>query len=146
MSTDALLGVWHLVSFVRLDANGDVAASPKGSDPQGMLVYCADGHMSVHLMNSGRTPFGGVAQEEGTAAEKVEALDTYQGYAGTFELSKGRVTHHVTLSSFPNWVGRSIWRDAELDGDTLTLTARYQGSTGDAQRSVLVWRRGPKVT
>jgi len=97
--------------------------------------------MSVHLMNSDRARFNGIAQDEGTVQEKAEALNTYQGYAGTFEFVSGRVTHHITLSSFPNWVGTSIWRDVELDGDRLTLSAPYQESAGQQQKSVLVWQR-----
>lgn len=138
MSTAALIGVWHLSSFVRMDGEGAVAALPRGENPQGMLVYSADGHMSVHLMNSGRARFAGMAQDEGTVEEKAEALSTYQGYAGRFELAAGRVTHHITLSSFPNWVGTSIWRDVELDGDRLTLSSPYRESTGEPLRSVLV--------
>ena len=47
---DALIGVWHLVAAEYREQGGDEAVIPYlGDSPKGMLLYSADGQMSVQV-------------------------------------------------------------------------------------------------
>ncbi|MCY1251387.1 Lipocalin-like domain protein [compost metagenome] len=51
------------------------------------------------------------------------------------------ILHHVRHSLFPNWVGGTQRRVAQLDGDVLALTARLEEGTPEARTARLTWRR-----
>ncbi|MGH8595997.1 MAG: lipocalin-like domain-containing protein [Gammaproteobacteria bacterium] len=51
------------------------------------------------------------------------------------------VTHHVTASLFPNWVGGDQARFYRFDGDTLILTSKPFAAFGTEVRPHVVWRK-----
>jgi hypothetical protein len=140
MPQHPLIGTWNLVSYTITNAEGTKIAEPFGPNPQGMLIYTANGFMSGHLMSANRSQTGSDLPQKASTEEKVLAFDTYIGYCGTYELQEDRVIHHVTTSFFPNWVGTDLIRVMRLDGDLLVLTA--PPVTGKKMRTVqIIWRR-----
>ncbi|GAA1151695.1 hypothetical protein F4556_004004 [Kitasatospora gansuensis] len=122
--TQDIVGVWHLEAFHDLDEAGrPVGEGPLGPSPEGMLVYTADGHVSVSMMPT--TPGPG---------------PSYMGYAGEWWVADGEVVHRIRISSRADWVGVEQTRDARLDGDLLTVRATREVDARQ-QRRVLVWRR-----
>ncbi|WP_332107871.1 lipocalin-like domain-containing protein [Phytohabitans flavus] len=111
--------------------------------PSGTLLYTADGYMSVHMAGEDRPRFGTRTAAEGDPPHKVAAASTYVGYCGEYEWLGDRVVHRVTVSFFPDYVGTELVREAELDGDRLTLRAYPPSVRATRPTPVLVWRRVP---
>ncbi|MER6343673.1 lipocalin-like domain-containing protein [Streptomyces sp. NPDC001595] len=119
------VGVWELVGYHEVGADGSEAPGPLGTEPRGMLVYTADGHMTVSMM---RGP--------GDAS----AGETFMGYAGRWFLEGDRMTHRVAVSAHPHLVGTDQLREVRLDGQDLLLsgTALIGGRPRNRR---LRWRR-----
>lgn len=132
-----MIGAWRLVSLAVTDETGATVSYPMGEDPHGLLLYTDSGWMSVHLSTGDRPHFASALPRAGSTAEKVAALDTFFGYGGRYEVTGDRVTHHITISSFPNWVGAHQRRAVEWDGERLALRAPL----AEGQQSTLVWQR-----
>jgi hypothetical protein len=137
-----LVGTWELVSRVALDSSGRSVTDPSlGVDPIGVLVYDATGHVAVQLMKPERT---------GTPCAVTSAADTnnlaqvggYNAYFGRYEVhpSSHTVTHHLEGALGPADVGRTLTRQYQLRGDTLTLQF-HPGGPGDPRLRTLVWHR-----
>lgn len=135
-----LVGVWHLVSF-EVHAPGQPVRHPFGPDARGILIYTASGTMAGQLMRPGRSSFSSSTITRGSDAELVEAATGYVAYAGTYRASdaESTVTHHVTMSLFPNLVGTDQHRGVVFDGDYLELR-----TSPDAGRVMMLrWQRAP---
>jgi hypothetical protein len=127
-----LVGTWHLVTQVARRQDG-VQTFPRGEHPLGLLVYDANGWMSVHLMRR---------DAHGDLEALQTALGEYLGYFGRYVVDEARgvVTHHIEGCSFPGWIGTSQERAFQFDGDRLTLTnVVVDGKTTSTR--VLTWER-----
>ncbi|OBJ71894.1 lipocalin-like domain-containing protein [Mycobacterium sp. 1274756.6] len=120
---EAVLGGWHLESFSSTDAETGAVSTPLGEDPQGLILYTADGHMSAQL-----------ARDDGSG---------YLAYGGRFSVDEDTATlrHDVQMSSTPELLAAPQFRQARLDGDRLTLSATMTGRRGKTSHATLVWRR-----
>jgi Lipocalin-like domain len=143
-TTDAaqFIGSWDLVSLENRGADGSVH-HPFGEHPVGRLTYTADGLMSAQIMHGERTRFKTAELYSGTPEEKVGAYDSYIAYYGSFAIDPAAhtLTHHVTASLFPNWLGGDQVRFYELVGDTLTLTSESFSAHGTQVTPHVVWQR-----
>jgi len=142
-SATALVGAWTLVSYTTTDVSGNGVRHPMGPDARGVLVYTADGYMSVQIATSGRHDYAADELHGGTDIERAHAAAGYLAYAGRFTVGNdGVVTHLPDVSLFPNWESRPILRRAVLRGDRLSL-ALVEPITIDGvpRTGVLTWRR-----
>ncbi len=135
----SVVGTWRLRLWETRTADGDVKY-PLGRDAVGYLSYTADGYVFVAMMRASRPPYAANDLLGGTPAERAEAAASYITYCGRYELDGRRVTHHIELSLFPNWVGLDQERFAELDGDRLTITTAPI-AIGGTTTNRLVWQR-----
>ena len=123
---DKLIGAWMLVDVVREPVDGSPPARrPHGERPVGLILYTADGFMSVQIMDPDRQP---VASSDWSALSSEEYADEARGYfayAGSFDVDEDRgiVTHSVQVALFPGWVGGDQPRVAEFVGDELRLSS-----------------------
>jgi hypothetical protein len=103
------------------------------------LIYTSSGTMAGQLMRPGRTSFASSTITRGTDAELAEAATGYVAYAGTYSVNdaEGVVTHHVTMSLFPNLVGTDQRRHATLTADTLELRTPAE----EGRVMILRWER-----
>lgn len=131
------IGSWSLETWT----SGD--AEPFGPDPQGKLVYTADGTMISAFMRRGRAPVGRSMEElaawrwASTNSEEMErrfvtAALAFNSYSGRYSIEGNRVHHDVEIAMFPDWIGTRLSRVYEFKGDRLAL--RF-GS------DVLTWKR-----
>ncbi|RJQ81237.1 hypothetical protein D5S17_05720 [Pseudonocardiaceae bacterium YIM PH 21723] len=118
-----LIGVWRLRSFHDLDEYGGRLVGPLGEDPDGLLFYSVERHVSVTM-----------ARTDGGRGEGPD----YLSYAGTWRREGNLVFHHIRFAPDPDWVGTEQVRELTLDRDLLSLTG-----TGlrTPHPRVLVWQR-----
>jgi hypothetical protein len=124
---EQLVGVWRLVSFRDVATDGRTTEGPLGTEPDGLLIYTADGHVSVHMAHTGSEP-------------RPVGATAYMGYAGTWHLDGARAVHKIAVTPKTVWAGTAQSRDVELDGDRLTLYGTDTAGPVE-QRRVLVWQR-----
>jgi hypothetical protein len=111
----ALVGAWRLVSWENQAPDGQVTY-PMGPDPNGYVLYTADGRFSITISRRGRARFAAGDLLSGTTEEKARAMEGFVAYAGRYSFHGDRVIHHVELSLFPNWVETDQERWVELAG------------------------------
>lgn len=143
ITKEDLIGTWKLESWTIGYSDRDDFSYPFGEDPQGLLLYSAEGWMSASIARAGRAPFPEVENfRKLSDSLKAEAFSSYFHYAGTYRVANGDVTHYVTQGLNPNFPGTEQLRHAELDGHTLVLSGKDQ--VADVTRfHSLVWHRIP---
>lgn len=141
ISKSDLLGTWQLESWSIGYEGRDDVTHPFGEDPIGLLLYTADDWMSASISRRERealptdVPFRSIAAEALAAAYR-----DYFHYAGRFRVSGDDVTHYVTQSLNPNFVGSEQLRHIELDGSTLVLSGRDEVGS-EVRFHQLVWHK-----
>lgn len=119
-------GSWKLESFLIEDKQGN--ARSWGSNAQGLLIYTADGHMSVSINKD---------LENKSTVETQNIFDSILFYSGTYSVDGDTIKHKVTQASNPARIGKEMLRFANLQNNLLTL-ASPQESFG---RAILKWRK-----
>ncbi|GAA1549153.1 lipocalin-like domain-containing protein [Nocardioides humi] len=142
-ASSGLVGAWTLIDYTTTDLAGGRVRHPLGAGARGVLVYTADGYMSVQIAADDRSHYATDELHGGTGAERASAAAGYLAYAGRFEVSpEGIVTHLIDISLFPNWSKRQIRRRATLRGDLLTLGIVEPITVDGVSRTgILTWQR-----
>lgn len=123
--------------------NGD-ETQPFGPNPQGFLIYTADGFVSAQLMEPGRPPFHSSDWHHGTPEEYRASGSGYIAYCGTYEVDeeKATVTHIPSVSLLPNLISGRQCRSIRLESDRLVLRAPGVPVAGGLNvTSRLEWKR-----
>ncbi len=143
VTAEDLLGAWSLVTWdIQYDDKRPVTY-PYGADAQGLLIYSADGQMSVVISSARRPRLATESVRRAPVEQKLNAFETYFSYAGRWELREDAIVHRLAFALNPNFIGTDQVRQLQLAGPRLTL------STSDEVKGVgrlhrLVWRReGP---
>ncbi|HET7632144.1 MAG TPA: lipocalin-like domain-containing protein [Gemmatimonadaceae bacterium] len=140
MTAKDFVGTWRLVSMEARSSTGAVNY-PLGQDCGGLIIYTADGYMSVVIYRAGRERFGTRDIMAGTEAQLAGAARSYVSYAGRYQVRGDRVHHDLEASFFPDWVGTTQERIYELKGSRLTLSTDPIPLGGAELRVVLIWER-----
>ena len=120
--TGSVVGNYKVTTVEHFTDEGTL--HPFGPDPQGFLMYSAEGLMTAVLMASGRPNLAMdllLGTSTATDAETVAAFHSAYGFAGTYEIEGSVITHQLLVSTVQNWVGTSQVRPFELEGDVLAL-------------------------
>jgi hypothetical protein len=137
--TVSLVGTWTLLSYEI--HRSDEVVRPYGRNPKGLLIYTADGFMCLAAMATDRTKSAADEIRSASDREKAHIVETFGSYCGKYDVSAGKVIHHVEIGLFPNVVGTSQERSLALDGDTLSLSTPAATVNGVTQTARLVWQR-----
>ena len=140
-SPSTLVGSWKLVSASATSAAGIVDKAPYGVNLSGALTYTVEGRVTVLLSYGDRKPLSGSDRINAPASERAEAFATFFAYSGRYSLAGNRLTHHVDIASYPNWVNTDFVREFTLSADRLTLRTPPLSVGGTMQISDLVWER-----
>lgn len=122
-----LIGAWELVSYrcEPVDRSSTEIIYPMTREAQGIIMYTPDGSMSAQLMTPGTPLFADGDLSGGSTEELAAAAKNYLAYSGPFTVEekngKPLLKHTMQVSSFPNWLGNTQVRVAELTGDKLEL-------------------------
>jgi hypothetical protein len=139
-----LLGAWTLVSYETRTIDGTDVTYPFGPDPQGTVLYTADGFMSAQVMRPRPARFEKDDLHQAADSERALAAEGYVAYSGPFSVSEDGhvVTHHVSVSLFPNWLGQAQSRVAKIDGSRLELAPTEPILVnGELREAHLIWQR-----
>jgi len=143
MEANKFIGAWRLVSAEFRAEDGAIAESPYGPEPQGLLMYDAQGSMSAQLAQKGRTPFAVADRMAGTADEIKEAFESYQAYFGHYKVDERErvVTHTVIQSLLPNLAGTEQRRQYKFKDGRLILRTPPILIGGRRLTGELVWEK-----
>lgn len=119
-------GTYKLESFEIEENSGH--RRPWGKDVHGLLIYTADGYMSVSINK---------AVETKSDNDSKNIFDSILFYSGTYQADAGTITHQVTQASNPQRIGKTLLRYASVEGDKVTLSSPKE-SFGIAH---LTWKR-----
>lgn len=141
--SDKFIGAWRLVSAGFQTEDGSVAQSPYGSEPEGILMYDAQGSMSAQLANRNRSAFAIADRMAGTPEEIKAAFESYQAYYGHYKIDEREqmVTHTVTQALLPNWVGSEQRRYYKFKDGRLLLRTPPMTIGGKRVTGELVWEK-----
>ena len=120
--TASVVGCYRVVSVEHFV--DDETLHPFGDDPQGFLMYSAEGLMSAVLMSAGRPNLAMdllAGTSTATDAEVVAAFHSGYGFAGTYVVDGSVITHQLLVCTVPNWVDTAQVRPFELEVDMLSL-------------------------
>jgi hypothetical protein len=136
-----LVGTWELIAWTSEGEDG--VLHPMGEDPEGVLVYTSDGTMITTIGRRQRPAIDGGDLLSGPLEQRLDAMETFIAYAGTFRVDGGDVLHDVAMSLFPNWIGTTQRRHVAIDadGDELVLSADPFVLRGRLSTQRLTWRR-----
>lgn len=137
---DTIVGSWRLVSTQATSPDGTVLPSPMGAHPTGLLIYGADGRMSLIITHEGRPKLSG-DRLDSPMEERAKAFSTMVAYAGSYKIEGNQLVHHVEVASSQNWVGIDLPRTVSFNGNRVKLDAPMQTRHGVAQRFEQVWER-----
>jgi Lipocalin-like domain len=137
---EQLVGRWRLVSYVARADDGS-RAFPLGRNAQGSLLYTSGGWMAAQVGAADRERFTTEDFVGASDAERAIAFSSYLAYCGPYQVAGDVVTHHVVMSSIPNWVGTEQVRSFELVGDELLLRTPPIEVGGRMLINEFRWRR-----
>lgn len=140
INKDHIQGTWKLLSWQILYGD-DQVANPYGEFPNGQLIYSHDGYMSAQLSTAQRPSLGGSSIRRLTDDQRRELLEGFFAYAGRYSVHNNKITHHVTQSMNPDFIGHDQVRDASLNADVLTLQGEETDGKGNKRLHVLKWQR-----
>jgi hypothetical protein len=137
----SLVGTWVLSAADDLRPDG-TRVPAYGTDPQGLLIFGADGRYSLQIYRSQRGRFASGNKRQGTAAEYEAAVLGMSAHFGRYRVdaAQGTLTFQIERASFPNWDGTEQRRPFELSGDQLSYRVPV---TPDGTIPISVWRRAP---
>jgi hypothetical protein len=141
-----LLGVWALLSYTdQRDELPDVY--PFGREPEGILIYTADGFVSAQLMNPARGAARSAAWHGGDPTELANLAAGYIAYCGQYVLDEARrvIAHIPVVALLPSLLGAPQHRTISIDVEVLTLrTEAMPGPDGRLVSSRLEWTKVPR--
>jgi hypothetical protein len=143
---EQLIGAWKLVSYVERPVDGSKPVYPMGKRLEGIIMYAREGYMSVQLMSPDRAKFASGDWSGGTDEEIKEAARGYFAYSGPFytDEEKKTLTHSMSVSLDPNWLGQTQTRLVKIEGDMLNLSTEPLESEGKKTIYYLTWKRAER--
>ena len=141
IEVDDIVGAWRLQSWSIEVPGVDDPVHPFGTEPEGWLVYTADGVMSAQLMSAGRAGLGGRSIRKLTESERLSVLETFFAYAGRYHIEDNTIVHQVDVALNPDFIGQAQRRKATLSEDVLTLRGDEVDVHGRARAHCLIWQR-----
>ena len=131
LATNPFVGTWKLIAADKLLPDGTRVAD-YGTQPHGMAIFTADGHMMIEVFRDVRTKFASNDRAKATFDEYKDAQLSASCSFGTYSVdpASSKVTMKIDRSTFPNYDETTQVRAYELKGDTLSwkVPARPDGS------------------
>ena len=139
-----LVGTWSFV-FTDVQSKDGTRADVFGSNPNGVLIFQADGHFALINMRAGRAKYASGNRVQGTPEEFRETVLGSIAYFGTYAVDEAKSTFVLKIkgSTFPDYEGTEQTRPFTIVGDELRSTNPNPSQGGSALDLVL--KRLPKT-
>ncbi len=135
-----LIGTWFLKEAYAVDDKGQRLFDVYGKKPSGIITYGPDGRMVALIAHDERPLLDGDRQAA-PADQRAEAYKSSIGYAGDFTIEGDCVSHHIDVSTYPNWVGTTLRRFLAFENGAAVLLTPPQMQNGVTTVIKLVWNR-----
>jgi hypothetical protein len=139
---DQVVGTWTLLLADNIKDDGTHVSS-YGPNPEGLLVFTADGHYSLQIVRYGRPAFASKNRMAGTADENKAAVQGMISHFGTYAVDEAgkSLTFRIAASSFPNWDGTVQKRPVTaITDDVLTWNTLAPSAAGYV-RTEVAWKK-----
>ena len=141
---EALVGSWRLLisDFVNKDGTQEPQFGP---NPEGSLIFTANGHFSLQIMRSNRPKFAANDRTKGTADENKAAVAGTFTEFGTWTVDEGSktLTLRVEGSSYPNDDGNTQRRTITALNPNDVLTYVNNPQAAGARPVTRAWKWVP---
>jgi hypothetical protein len=139
---DLLVGNWSLLLVDNIKDDGTHVPG-FGPNPDGSLIFTADGHYSLQIIRYGRPAFASKDRLKGTADENKAAVQGMVSHFGTYTVDEANktVTFRIAASSFPNWDATTQKRAVTAITDELLTYNTAAPSTSGYVRAELAWKK-----
>lgn len=145
MKNNSIVGTYDLVSWENRYESGAITY-PLGPDAIGVISYSPDGFLFVHIMANNRNKHSLSDLFSGKNSEIKNSATTHISYCGTYEIKENEIIHHVSVSSFPNWVSSEQRRNWEFKNGNLMLSAQGLQVGNEKVGAYLIWKRAKSRT
>ncbi|MFD2744473.1 MULTISPECIES: lipocalin-like domain-containing protein [Sphingobacterium] len=139
-----LTGAWKLLSYIEISTNGADSFFPLGNTPNGILIYSADGYMSVQIVGTDDKDEN--LLEDSAKYQNINYRN-FLVFSGSYHIDnrQAKVIHEVMTSTTPALIGKTVERDVTFDTDILYLkSTRPILSNGKMVNSYMTWQRMDK--
>ena len=138
----ALVGTWMLVSADNIFPDGR-RVQVYGAAPQGILIFDAQGHYSLHIYRKDRPKFAGNDKAKGTPAENLAVVAGSNTHFGRYVVNAAdsSITFHIDHALFPNWEGTEQKRSFRFAQGRLIYIVPTPTTGGAAALGEVVWER-----
>jgi hypothetical protein len=135
LESNSVMGTWKLVSWQHERPKSDDTFA-EVAEPQGRIIYGADGQMAVVITSASRPRVGLAGLLASFTRRRGRGERLAIAYSGTYETKGTEVVHHVEVSTVPEYAGQDLTRTFLVQGHELQLS--YIGPVG---KGVMIWRR-----
>ena len=139
---DQVVGAWTLLlaDNIKDDGTHVPGYSP---NPEGLLVFTADGHYSLQIIRYGRPAFASKDRLSGTAAENKAAVQGMISHFGIYTVDEAgkSLTFRIAASSFPNWDGTVEKRPVTATTDEVLSWSTPAPSAAGFVRTEVAWKK-----
>ena len=139
---DLIVGTWTLLLDDGIKEDG-AHVPGYGPNPEGSLIFTADGHYSLQIFRYGRPAFASKNRLAGTADENRAAIGGMIAHFGTYVVDEAgkTITFRIAASSFPNWdATRQTRVITAITDEVLTYNNPAPPSPG-LVRAELAWKK-----
>lgn len=107
-----------------------------------LTLFFGKKYLSAQMMSSGRPKYASGALRIGTQ-EEMAAAEEGLACAGPYVVDEENniVTHHMSVSMNPTWLGDTQPRYVKLKGDLLEIASRPTIVDGKEQNTQLIWKK-----
>lgn len=140
MAAPSLVGTWSLRYVDNILPDGK-RIHLYGDDPQGLLVFEADGHYSMQIMRGDRKRFAASDRAKATPEELREAYLGSNAHYGRYMVDNkaGALVIHIERATFPNWEGRDVSDKFTLKDGVLTYIVPTPTTGGEGVVGEVAW-------
>src|SRR5258707_3925346 len=139
---DQIVGTWTLLLSDNIKDDG-THVPIYGPNPEGTVIFTADGHYSLQILRHGRPAFASKDRLKGTADENKAAVQGMISHFGTYAIDEAgkAITLRIEASSVPNWDWTLLNRPiAAITDEVLTWNTPAPSAAGFV-RAELAWKK-----
>ncbi|MDN3584052.1 lipocalin-like domain-containing protein [Mucilaginibacter flavus] len=136
-----LTGTYELLTVDNILADGS-RVHLYGDNPQGLLIFDAQGHYTLQIYNQDRPKFAAADKSKGTDEENRAAVKGSNAHFGTYTIDEanGSIIFNIEHATFPNWEGAKQKRPFTLIGNVFKYTVPAP-TTGVAVTGEVAWKK-----